>query len=463
VAGTTSTGLSRVTLVAPRTRIDLALPTDVPLADMLPTLLRYAGDGLADDPAARNGWALTRLGGALLDNSRTPAQLDVRDGELLYLRPRDADEPVLVFDDVVDAVATATQERARRWQPATTRAFGLSLGLAALLAGAVVVLLAGPPHAAPGVVGLGVAVALLITAMVLSRAIGDSRSAVASALVSATYAGVGGLLIFGGDRTLLDLSAPHALIGATAVLLFTTAAAVAVGERGEVFLTAGAVAVALLAGTVISLFTGAGPAGAAAVIVTVTFGAVPATPMLAYRFARLPVPSVPSGPEDLKRDTETVDGGRVLALSDRADAFLASMLTALAVVGAAGALLAATAGPPGLAMAAVLGVLLMSRARWFIGRAHRMPLLVGGAVAMGAAAAGAFAATDTLVRLAVVLGALVLIAVVSIGYGMAGPGRKVSPMWGRTLDIAEVILILSLVPLAIWVSGLYGWIRAIRG
>src|SRR5437899_573429 len=88
VAGSVSGGLSRVTIVAPKARVDLALPTNVTIASLLPTLLRYAGGDLADDGAAQGGWALSRLGGQLLDNSRTPAQLDVRDGELLYFTPR---------------------------------------------------------------------------------------------------------------------------------------------------------------------------------------------------------------------------------------------------------------------------------------------------------------------------------------------------------------------------------------
>ena len=52
---------------------------------------------------------------------------------------------------------------------------------------------------------------------------------------------------------------------------------------------------------------------------------------------------------------------------------------------------------------------------------------------------------------------------VSIWYGLVGPNRKASPLWGRTLDIFEVLLILALVPLALWVSGIYGWIRTLRG
>jgi len=85
LASTVNAELSRVTIVAPATRVDLALPANVPLATLLPTLLRYAGEELPDDPAAQAGWVLTRLGGRVLDSGRTAAQLDVRDGAA---RPR---------------------------------------------------------------------------------------------------------------------------------------------------------------------------------------------------------------------------------------------------------------------------------------------------------------------------------------------------------------------------------------
>src|SRR5438067_2605348 len=138
-------GISRVTVVAPTTRVDLALPNDVPLASLLPTLLQYAGDELADEGAAAGGWVLSRLGGKTLDSGRSPAQLGIRDGEVLYFTRRADAAQDLVFDDVVDAVATATQNRAGRWQTATTRRFALTLATLALLGGAAAVLTAGSP------------------------------------------------------------------------------------------------------------------------------------------------------------------------------------------------------------------------------------------------------------------------------------------------------------------------------
>lgn len=462
MASISGAGLSRVTLVAPRGRVDLALPSDVPLAELLPALVRYAGDEISDPTRARDGWALTRLGNRVLDTSRTPAQLEVRDGELLYLRPRAADAPDLVFDDVVDAVATATQQRAGRWTAATTRWFGVVFGLVALAAGAVALLFAGPPQVAAGAVGIGLGVALLATSVVLARAVGDSRTAVAFALLAIVYAGVGGLLVFGGDRTLDRLAAPHALVGAALVLVFTAVAAVGVADEVPVFLGAGVCAVALLIGAVLALVTGTSPAGAAAALVAVVFAAVPALPMLAYRMARLPIPSVPSDPEELKRDVETVDAS-VLPAAERGDSLLTGMLGALAVIGAVAAVLNVTAGTPGTALAGVVGVLLLARARYFLGQRQRLPLLIAGAVALTAAGVGLFDALDPTLRLVAVVGAAVAIAAISVTYALAGAGRKVSPVWGRTLDILEVVLILGLVPLAVWATGLYGWVRTIRG
>src|SRR5262245_11448144 len=106
---TTAGGLARVEVVAPRRRTRLATTMDVAFADLLPTMLRHAEEAGSDNPAAANAWTLARLGGPAVDTSRTPLQLDVRDGELLYLRPQGAEAPEMLFDDVVDAVAAATR------------------------------------------------------------------------------------------------------------------------------------------------------------------------------------------------------------------------------------------------------------------------------------------------------------------------------------------------------------------
>ncbi|SCE79103.1 type VII secretion integral membrane protein EccD [Micromonospora mirobrigensis] len=460
---TATGGLSRITVVAPRTRMDLALPSDVPLADLLPTLLRYAGEDLADEGVRHGGWSLARLGGPPLDGGRTPTQLGIRDGEVLYFNPRAAAAPEIVFDDVVDAVATATNQRPGAWQVDTTRSFSVLFTGVTLAAGAAATLFAGPPQLPGALAALLVAVALLVGAAVLSRAAGDSRTGALLGLAGTGFAAVGGLLVLAGDRTLGELASAHVLLAATAVAVFGALAALAVGDRLPLFVGATSVGAAVALGAVVCPVFGATPAAAAAIVATVAFGTLPMLPMAAYRLARLPVPSIPTGPDDLKTDAETVDGRQVLRLSERADQFLTGLLWTVALLVLGGELVLAVDGRlPAVLLCLVLAVLSLLRARPFVGRAQRTPVLLAGTAGLVLAGWATFTAGGLGTRLGVVLGGLLLAAVVSLIYGLTVAGKPISPLWGRMLDIVEILVIVSLVPLAVWVCGLYGWIVNLR-
>ena len=57
----------RVVVIAPSTRVDLALPADVPVIDLLPMLLQYAGEVRDDGGGQHGGWKLVRVGHGELD------------------------------------------------------------------------------------------------------------------------------------------------------------------------------------------------------------------------------------------------------------------------------------------------------------------------------------------------------------------------------------------------------------
>src|SRR6266511_4412579 len=98
----------------------------------------------------------------------------------------------------------------------------------------------------------------------------------------------------------------------------------------------------------------------------------------------MPAQSLPTGQEDIKGDVETVDGLRILALSDRADAFLTGLIgTTAAIVFGAELVLAVTGDYRAVLLCAVLALLLLLRARPLPGRFQRIPLLVGGSVGLG--------------------------------------------------------------------------------
>lgn len=89
----TSAVFTRLTVVAPRTRIDVALPSDVALADLLPMLLSMARETTPDGGARHGGWCLARIGEAELDTTKSLNGHVVLDGELLQLRKRSESPP----------------------------------------------------------------------------------------------------------------------------------------------------------------------------------------------------------------------------------------------------------------------------------------------------------------------------------------------------------------------------------
>ena len=43
------------------------------------------------------------------------------------------------------------------------------------------------------------------------------------------------------------------------------------------------------------------------------------------------------------------------------------------------------------------------------------------------------------------------------------PGRRVLPYWGRAGEIAHTLFAVALLPLSLWVAGLFGWLRGLFG
>lgn len=466
---TKSATLSRVTIVSPRTRIDLALPSDVPLSDLLPTILHQAGEYYIDEAGDNGGWILARLGDDAVDTGHSCSQLGINDGEMLYLNPADAAKPEIVFDDVIDAVATATEQRGNRWDHLATKRFSVGVGTAALAVGAIAILLTG--HLASAIVGLAVAALLVGASALLSRAVGDSRAATYFGITAVLYAGVGGLLIAAGDETnLLNLAGPHVLIAASAILLFSVLSMVAVGDMASapVFIVTILGAVVLAISTALMEVIPQGTAATAAGIAApLALAILPAAPRLSLSMAMVPTPQLPATTEELKEgDAEAIDGKRILKLSEHAGNYLEALYSFAAVVGLIASIALAFSGTiPGLILATILSLVLLSRARSIEDRPARIVMLTGGMGGLTATLAAIFVASEDsiLVRLTVILGALTLLTLIAMVYGLAVAGKKIAPTWGRALDIIEALLIVSILPLVGWVCNLYEIALSLRG
>src|SRR3954466_4256185 len=123
----TTSDACRLTVVAPSGWIELAVPSDIAIADLLPALVQQAGEHAAEEGLEHSGWVLQRLGQEPLDEDLTPAALGLPGGATLSRRPRDGARAGLESDDVGDGVSAGARTRRSRWRDAATR--WLFLGL----------------------------------------------------------------------------------------------------------------------------------------------------------------------------------------------------------------------------------------------------------------------------------------------------------------------------------------------
>ncbi|MGI8720959.1 MAG: type VII secretion integral membrane protein EccD [Geodermatophilaceae bacterium] len=458
-----STGLARVTIAAPRRRVDVALPEHVPTAELLPGLLRAAGDGLADQGQEHGGWVLRKADGTLIDAARPIGTQELRDGDVLHLMPRQAEWPEMDYDDVVDAIATDARRQSRSWGSANTRRAAVAVASGTLLLGLAILLTTGPNWQLPGGLALGLSVGLLAAAVALSRALGDAGAGAVLGSVAMVYAFAGGVALSQGDQPLLAAEAAQYLAGCVALFAIGLLGYLGVADRTQYFVAGIVAGILGFLGALIDLIWDTDLADVAAVLVSVVVVFTPIIPLLSIRLGKLPMPSLPTTVEDLLADPPVVPLARVHATVRRSDELLGGMLIGGAVIVSLGELALVASGElSAFILVAVVGGASLLRGRLFPAVRHRGPLLVTGVVGLAALAVGTMGmAPDA--RLSVILPVLVILAALVLAAGFAYQNRPPSPYIGRIADILDILLVVAVVPVACAVLGLYGYFRNLGG
>jgi type VII secretion integral membrane protein EccD len=458
-----TTGLVRVTVAAPARRIDLALPERAPLAELLPGLLRHAGEDLADTGALSGGWVLRRADGTSLDSARTLVAQRVRDGEVLHLTHAHTDWPELEYDDLVDAIATGSTRTGGAWGPRHTRVTGLAIGSVAVVLALAAVARSGPPWAGPAWWSIGVASLLLAAALLLARAVGDTGAGAMAAAVALPFAFVGGALVFAGDRSLTDLGAPHLLGAGAGLLLAAMVALLGVVDRAALFVGAATVGVFAVLGGWLTTLDSLDGHETAALFAGVGLAFSPILAPLSIRLSRVPMPVLPKAAADLLRDDPQPPRAAVYAAVLRADSLLTGMVGGLGLVVVPCQILLITSGSEaGLILVMILSVGFLLRARLYPIVRQRVPLLVAGL--SGAVCLGLGPLMADRAELLMTAGPVLLaVGVLAALLGMVHSTREPSPYFGRYAEILEVVLVLAIVPVACSVLGLYGYVRGLGG
>jgi ESX secretion system protein EccD len=443
--------------------VDIAVPAEVPLVDLLPAVLPQFGAEAVEAGAEHEGWVVQRLGEAPLDEELTAVQLDLHDGETIYLRPRDEQLAPLDYDDIVAGAGEQVQAHPGAWTPARTRWM--------LLAGATVLLALGIPvlvEGGPAIGRLTGSVAALATVLLLTGAALVARGA-ADTLIGTVLAGLAAA--YGATAAALLCLALLPSPTVSAVLTVACSAAVAVLAVGVVvvadaaLLFAGALtalttlAVAGLIGSLAALSVSA----TAAVTLCLTVIAQLFVPSAAFRLSGLSLPLLPTAPEQLSEDIDPISQEVVVERGAVTVAYTAALHVGFGAAQVPLLLAAATAGGWGTVFASVMALLLMLRSRHPNGTAPRWAMLVPAGVAVVSAVLALSSDTSLTVRMLALL-----LPVLAAGAGVLWlvdvmPGRRLQPYWGRAVDIVESLTAVALVPVLLAVLGTYAWMRGLGG
>ncbi|SEC35019.1 type VII secretion integral membrane protein EccD [Streptomyces sp. TLI_105] len=484
---TAATGFCRVTVVAPDSRIDVALPEDIAVADVYPEILRLTGQTQA--AGTPTGYHLVRRDGSVLDGARTLAAQQVLDGEVLSLRPFAQSLPPAVYDDVSDAVASAVTRDRHLWSDELLRGAGLLGGVLLLVLMGFVLWFADPVrhdmHSLPGIIAGAAGLLLTAFAGVRARVYADRATAVALGLGALPL-----LLIAGSGIIAADAGQGPGrlqfLLGSVTVLV-ASVALVALTPSGD----APFVAATFLAGvgtlaTFLMILTEATATDAAATCAPVAIGLVAFLPGLSARFARLPIGyAAPrsAADDDFSADpqqgeeAQPVDGERIALQARRGHEMLLGLVggCAAVVVGSA-AVLGFAGNVWGQLLALAAGLAMLLRARLFRYTSQVACVLVAGIAAIALLVLGlslnppADLVKDLLMygdrggldirtiwlTAAVAAGAALITAI-----GLIIPKKGLSPFWGRLLDLAEGFVLLSLVPLCLAVLDVFTQVRSL--
>ncbi|MBF6175636.1 type VII secretion integral membrane protein EccD [Nocardia blacklockiae] len=476
-------------------QVDVVVPTKFTIEtfidDLLGVLQRAIRDETVDFAPPSGQWSLARPGEPPIPRWRSLADHDVIDGTVLMLAPVESSEMFTpVVEDITDALALINEREFSEFDPRTVAITGVSaLGVGAVAAAGLLswswmrsgsLVWCGLPALLLGLVcwiggfalrrsaqGAVVCLGLVLSALPLLFAGG-------AMLVPASYSEPGpfaaanfaaGAVVAGTAAVLTLRLTRVSTTVLTAVLVITLAVAVAAVpmaffEVSERHMTGGAVFVGLL------LLSGAARLAVIAARI---------------RPPDLPDPGTEVSPGTLTDifDAETVtaedpgpdrtedDRRRSLRIEDRARLAVTSLrglIIGSATVLSVSTVLAAAASPGGIREivlgAAVAGILVL-RARWHPDRVQAVALAVGSAVTVvgvGAVEVGAYATPPA--RL-VVVAVLIAAAVAACVAALQLPGKRLSPVTRRMIDLVEFALILVIPVLAFWIMGIYTAMRGI--
>lgn len=469
--------LSRVTVISSSRRVDLALPGSVSLSELLPSILRFSGLEANNPTDAVSAWVLQRFGSDPFDPYTPVNKLGIRDGETLHLRQRENAIPDAAFDDVVDAVAGATNSRPS-WQARHSQRLGIFLMLLALIGLPLLIIVLQPPidlNAArfdpslrmPMTLAVGItgflSFAACIGSIALARAAREKKTAAGLAWGSVALGGITGWFLPEPLSDVVPL-AVRIILAASLVLVAAAACALAARVHAMALFSAALGALLVVTGASFMLLFPAHEVQVAAITMTFTAFLTPYLPTLSYRIAGIALPNLPNTTEGILAD-ETPVQSDIVQRALFADRLLGAMLAAMSATAVLAGFVVMTQGSLWATLLTLcIGVAFLLRARAFVGFTQRLSLLLGGAViVVTGLVAMMLGPVQTVGGMVALFAVALVLTYLFAHYAAAIYQRILAPTWGRWGDILEWLAIIGIVPALLGVLHLYGYFSALLG
>jgi type VII secretion integral membrane protein EccD len=428
---TATSRLTRVTLIGPRHRIDLVLPSGEPVGVLLPEIVAMVGYQPSSVP---HRYQVSLVNGRTLDPGESLQQAEVADGTLLRIDPSTDAPPAAVVHDVTDEVADDLAERRGRWGPGPRRwtATAVVIG-AAVLSGVLVG--SALPGVVPTVAGLMVVLAGSTIALMGGRPAGVALILGGAALAMTAVPG----------RT-AEWSLRWVLWTAGVAL---TMLAISIATRHQQAGVLGAVTLLSLLGLWTGLYGAGLPADRVAAVMAVLsiglLGLLPRIAMVSSGLTRL---------DDQQSEDRPVPRPAAQAAVDSAHRGLALACVATAASGLlAGWVLGHAGNAWTVALACLTGIALLLRLRAF-------PLTIEVTALTGAALGIGVGLLDEWMRRAPGMwwaGAATVVGVAAIAVAVVGyrPRPHLRARARLLADRIESLTVLVLIPVAVGVFDVY--------
>ena len=434
--------LVRVSIVSEGRRLDVGVPAQVPLIELMPGFARSLG--VLDPTLAHGGYALHRADATVLDPSKSLGSQGVHDGELVTLVRGGLIAEPRIYDDVVEAVIDATSGQHTEWTPRDSARTALAISLSFLALCAVLLLSSGQNFGVGAIIAGSGVVLLIATAAVLTR-IGQPEAGHALGLAAAAFGAIAGYLAVPTDQIWgwpLAAAGLGALVVGGMALAFT--------QHGpEIHLIPIVFGIVVGTTSIVAALLPPGDPAAFAIMVAVIATLANGLPWLALSSTRIRVispqsdievfaPPVPIDADDVRR--RTLAGQRVL-IALRIALGLATLIATplVAASGVTGALLCALA---------FAGMMFQSRQAY--ARVGVLVVMVLGAVGLTATGL-VVSATQPDLR-AVLLTILLIATALLVGLTLLSPRARLR--LARLADTLEVLILALLLPLGVITAGL---------